>query len=294
MGIVRFHKSIFRVSAAPSDGCRSFAKVKCAIHSLQLAWTVQQVFGVVRGLHKTVNLVTVRADIVLQPYLSSLGIPDTQMPIFIFSGPLAGLVGPPSVAALSSSYINSWGSRKPLVYLGGLGTMLSFMILATARPLADTLCPSAAAETSHVIAGLSIYTLNFSIQPLQLGLRASVIDRFGPHEQFVASLWISCFSTSGSVFITLVALGYSPTFRILSAVVVFILALILCVVAFTDTTKSDPRWLSYGRDAVPVSSRTRISQLFRLRRLPPITGRTCKVQLVSWFAWFLVLNYTSA
>ena len=252
-------------------------------HSLQLAWTVQQVFGV--------------------PYLSSLGISDTQMPMFMLSGPLAGLVGPPVVAALSDTCQSPWGKRKPFIFLGGLGTILSFLLLAAARPLAVTLAysvldqasPNAATTTSHIIAGLSIYALNFSIQPLQLGLRASVVDHFGPHQQPTANLWISRFSALGSIFVALVGLGYSPAFWHLSIVVTSVLALLLGVVALTNTTKAGSQWSDRGKDAGPISLCTHVSRLLRkARHLPPITRRTCRVQLVSWFAWFLVLNYTSA
>ncbi|KAF2136139.1 uncharacterized protein K452DRAFT_215034, partial [Aplosporella prunicola CBS 121167] len=144
---------------------------------LQIAWTVQQVFVV--------------------PYLSSLGVPDTQMPIFVMSGPLAGLVSPPIFAALSDVY---HGERKPFIFLGGLGTIVFFQLLAAAQPLAGLLTHGRSeTATTHIIAGLSIYALNFSILPLQMGLRASVVDHFGPHQQPNASLWISRFSVLGSI-----------------------------------------------------------------------------------------------
>ncbi|RFU72111.1 sucrose transporter [Trichoderma arundinaceum] len=189
---------------------------------LQLAYTVQQVFGI--------------------PYLSSLGVPDTQLPIFVMSGPLAGFVVPPVIAVFSDTIRSPWGKRKPFIFLGGFGIILSFLFLASAQPLAETLAPHASVTVSHIIAGLSIYTLNFAIQPLQLGLRASVIDHFKPNQQVAANLWISRLQSLGSVFVALVGLGYSPAFWDLSIAVVCVLVPLLGIVAFTNNMKPGPQW----------------------------------------------------
>lgn len=241
-----------------------------------------------------------------QPYLSSLGVPNTQMPIFVLSGPLAGLIGPPIVAALSETSYGRRGKRKPFIFIGGAGTIASFLVLAAAESLAvrlncsifGSISSEATRTTSHVIAGLSIYALNFSIQPLSLALRASVVDCFRPHHQPSAMLWVSRFSALGSVFVALAGLGYSPAFWDLSIVVITILAVLLCVVAFTNTARLGPQQdLGRGRDGI-TNQVSLYDHIFRLikkaRHLPPMTRQTCRVQLVSWFAWFLVLHYNSA
>lgn len=241
-----------------------------------------------------------------QPYLSSLGIPNTQMPIFVLSGPLAGLIGPPIIAGLSDKCNGPWGRRKPFIFIGGVGTIISFLVLAGAESLAVRLdcsnlgfASSEGTKTpSHVIAGLSLYALNFSIQPLSLGLRASVVDCFPPHHQPSAMLWVSRFSALGSVFVAVVGLGYSPAFWDLSVVVTSIVALLLCVVALTNTARLEAQqYLGRAKDgwADSVSLHDHVCRLIKkARHLPPMTRQTCRVQLVSWFAWFLVLHYTSA
>jgi hypothetical protein len=52
---------------------------------------------------------------------------------------------------------------------------------------------------------------------------------------------------------------------------------------------------SKGTSDSPMVScqRTASSILGSIRELPPLTRRTCRVQLASWFSWFFVLNYTS-
>jgi hypothetical protein len=146
---------------------------------------------------------------------------------------------------------------------------------------------------THLIAGISIYALNFSIQPLALGLRASVIDQFSPSKQPQANLWISRFSSLGSIFVALFGLGYSPDFRILSIVVSGLIAVMLATVAMTKNTSSLDYEDVLRKQTQTTAYRHFIGLLNRVQHLPPITQWTCQVQLVSWFAWFFVLNYTS-
>ncbi|KAK5996707.1 General alpha-glucoside permease [Cladobotryum mycophilum] len=211
---------------------------------LQLAYTVQQVFGV--------------------PYLSSLGISDTHLPIYVLSGPLMGFLVPPVVAVFSDRIQSPLGKRKPFIFLGGLGTILSFLFLSSAQPIAETLFPFAAKTASHIIAGLSIYALNFSIQPLQLGLRASVVDHFSPQQQPDANLWISRLQSLGAVFVASIGLFWSPAFWDLSVVVTLVLALLMGVVSLTNPTKPGSQWLESEKLALgPISLRAHVFKLFR-------------------------------
>lgn len=227
------------------------------------------------------------------------------MPIFVLSGPLAGLIGPPCVAALSDTDRSLLGKWKPLIFFGGGTTIVSFLLLAAAEPLALSLTyslglssPNAAGVVSRMIAGVSIYSLNLALQPLQLGLRASVVDNFSPEQQPVANLWINRFSALGSAFVTFVALVYSPVFWNLTIVVASILAMLLGIVAFTITGNHTSPRTRHGDAEFPEPKTTlkwHVSQLLKkASKLPPVTRYTCRVQIVSWFAWFLVLHYTSS
>ncbi|KAI1433204.1 hypothetical protein GGR50DRAFT_517823 [Xylaria sp. CBS 124048] len=254
--------------------------------SLQLAWSIQQVFGI--------------------PHLASLSIPDTLIPLLVISGPVAGILVPPIVAALSENIESPLGKRKPFIYAGGCGTILSFIFLGAAKPIAIGLSHAFGGSDSseitvtatRAIAGLSIYALNFSIQPLALGLRASVVDYFGPLQQSDANLWIGRFSSLGSISMALFGLSYSPAFWVLCIAVIALIGIMLVAVAVVAATKDT----DLPNREVPIKKRngsrltTRahvVKILTRARRLPPITRWTCKVQLVSWVAWFFVLNYTS-
>ncbi|ETS75360.1 hypothetical protein PFICI_12304 [Pestalotiopsis fici W106-1] len=257
---------------------RDFLIATLPFFCLQLTWSIQQVFGI--------------------PYLYSLGISDSNVPLFLFAGPLAGLIVPPLVAAVGDSFGSPYGKRKPLIFFGGIGVIFSLLAFASISIIVEQLSYSTAAawsdaKVTHVVAGVSLYMLNFCIQPLSLGLRASIVDYFDPDEQVAVNLWVSCFSVMGSIFVALLALIYSPAFWDLSLVVVALLLAMLIMVAVSQLYRypilgvSEPVQRS-------MSIRSRLSHTLKTARdLPPITRWTCAVQLRSWFAWFLVLHYTS-
>lgn len=233
-----------------------------------------------------------------KPYLYTLGISDSNVPLFLFAGPLAGLIVPPIVAAVGDSFDSPYGKRKPLIFCGGIGVIFSLMAFASTGIIVEQFSYATAGmwsgtKVAHVVAGVSLYMLNFCIQPLSLGLRASIVDYFDPEEQILVNLWVNCSSVMGSIFVALLALAYSPAFWDLSLVVVGLLSAMLVLVAVSQLYR--PSALSSSKQ-VPHSMSIH-SQLARTlktaRNLPPITRWTCSVQLRSWFAWFLLLHYTS-
>ncbi|KAJ0124503.1 hypothetical protein J7T55_005841 [Diaporthe amygdali] len=177
------------------------------LFGVQLAWTIQQVYGL--GLLGHVK-----------PYLSSLGFSATQLPFLILSGPLAGLIAPPVFAILSDTCQSRLGKRKPFIFGGGAAVVLSLLLLARAKELGELLSTSFSAAgvntlLAKTIATISIYCLNFAMQPLYLGIRAWSVDFFLPHQQPVISLWSSRFMSLGSLFVAFVGYGsQKPSFRI--------------------------------------------------------------------------------
>ncbi|KAI0170911.1 hypothetical protein BJ166DRAFT_576267 [Pestalotiopsis sp. NC0098] len=257
---------------------RDFLIAAVPFFCLQLTWSIQQVFGI--------------------PYLYTLGISDSNVPLFLFAGPMAGLIVPPIVAAVGDSFDSPYGKRKPLIFFGGVGVIFSLMAFASTGIIVEQFSYATAGmwsgtKVAHVVAGISLYILNFCIQPLSLGLRASIVDCFDPEEQILVNLWVSCSSVMGSIFVALIALAYSPAFWDLSLVVVGLLSAMLVLVAVSQLYR--PSALSSSEQAPhSMSIRSQLARTLKTaRNLPPITRWTCSVQLRSWFAWFLVLHYTS-
>lgn len=186
-----------------------------------------------------------------------------------------------------------WGKRKPFIAAGGLGCVISVLCLALSRELAGLTSYNAGlSANARNIAAVSIYTLNVSMQPLQLGLRAAIIDHFAPDEQPVANLWISRFSSFGSVLVTTVAYLYDLSFRDICTI--SILALISLLTISLVMTSNNDLILNHSEKTKSFNLKSQFHKLATTwRELPPIAWRVCRAQLLCWFTWFLLLHYTS-
>lgn len=149
-------------------------------------------------------------------------------------------------------------------------------------------------KTTAVVAA---YVLNVSMQPLQINLRASLMDKCPPHQQTVASLWITRYSAFGSVLVTSIAYFASPSFKPLAVSSCFVLGITL-VIHGVETRRQKAAMLAVqgqGRSARPLSlalTASRFRRLFALLfTLPSVTRRVCRTQMFAWFGWFTMLYY---
>lgn len=244
------------------------------------------------------------------------------------AGPLAGMFGQPVFGVLSDHCHSSWGKRKPFIVGGSIVTMVCMPILAWASELSryrvaeprpfghvhprshqtdtDDFNDGVDAVLAKVIAAVSIYILFIAMQAVQVGVRSLPVDQAPPHQQPQASLWGSRMCAFGAVTAGLLGfIGGATSFKFL-AVVSCTLLLIGILTSLRQreghlptspvsmAEKGEPTTAS--PDAHPQS--LTIPSLFyfiltTLRTLPPVTRRTCQTQLFSWFAWFIILQYTS-
>ena len=232
-------------------------------------------------------------DMIIKAYLSSLGFADAHLPLLIAAGPIAGFLVPPLVSVWSDASRSRLGRRKPFIAVGGLGCVGSVLCLALSRELAGlrTVNTDIMANARN-IAAVSICALNISMQPLQLGLRAAIIDHFTPKEQPLANLWISRLSSFGSVFVTAIAYSYDLNFRDICTVSIFVLiVLVATTLIMTPHNYEGYGQLEKGRSFSLTAHLRKLVMTWR--NLPPITWRVCRAQLLCWFTWFLLLHYTS-
>lgn len=205
-------------------------------------------------------------------------------------------------AILSDSCQSRLGKRKPFIFGGGAAVVLSLLLLARARELGElssTFFSSTGVDTllAKSIATISIYCLNFAMQPLYLGIRAWSVDFFLPHQQPVISLWSSRFMSLGSLFVAFVGYGsHKPSFESLAFVSAAVLTavLLLILVAAPPDTRMTPGNDHRALVQMPISWHTHACRLMKkIQDLPPITRHVCRTQLLAWFAWFPILQYSS-
>jgi solute carrier family 45 protein 1/2/4 len=153
---------------------------------------------------------------------------------------------------------------------------------------------AAMAPAAKFIAVFAAYTLNIAMQPLNISLRALLMDICPPRQQATASLWIMRLSATGSVLVTSIAFFSSPSFKLLSVVCCTALFLLLALhtleARYYYSTEERQSWkLEKGTIRSYVS---RVRQLgIKATHMPNITHRVCRTQLFSWFGWFPALFY---
>ncbi|GME62695.1 hypothetical protein GTA08_BOTSDO02855 [Neofusicoccum parvum] len=275
---------------------------------MQLVWTILQIFGT--------------------PYLKTLGFSESETAMVWLAGPLAGMFGQPVFGVLSDHCRSAWGKRKPFIVGGSIVTMICMPVLAWAAELSryrvaaprpfGHLHPRSHdaheaeiedgvdAVLAKVIAAISIYILFIAMQAVQVGVRSLPVDQAPPHQQAQASLWGSRMCAIGAVTAGLLGfIGDSTSFKFLAVVscTLLLAGILISMRVREGSAPSSPASLAEKGETTTApaddhAAPLTILSLFgfiltTLKTLPPVTRRTCQTQLFSWFAWFIILQYTS-
>ncbi|KAK6222440.1 sucrose transport protein [Colletotrichum tabaci] len=225
----------------------------------------------------------------LIPYLTSeLGFTVSQVSLVLLAGPLSGLTAAPVMGVLSDRS----GRRLGLFTTGCIAMAACQIVLAWSRELVGG-DPAAARWLSAVAVYLGCISARASI----VGHRAMAIDNIPPRQQPVFNLVSGLMSASGAI--TTLAVGLvKPSFRAIAA----ICAVSITLSIFPLWAVHKPRG-AHRRPAVRAES-NRFGALSAVlsvpraawdaaRHLPPRIRRTCKIQVLSQYAWFPVSHYLS-
>ncbi|EKD20507.1 uncharacterized protein L3040_004205 [Drepanopeziza brunnea f. sp. 'multigermtubi'] len=261
-----------------------------SIGGLQLAWAVELSNGT--------------------PYLLSLGLSKSLMALVWIAGPLSGALVQPYVGILSDNCRSSWGKRTPFMVFGGLATILSLLCLAWVREIVGGFLGIFGASeesegvkiTTIVIAVGFVYILDFSINTVQAGIRAFILDCCPSHQQESANSMASRVVGVGNI-IGYVA-GYvdlpkymwffgNTQFQIL-CVIASISLFSTVAISILTIKERDPR-LEVAKPKGKGGLVAFFKTIFKsIRRLPPLTRQVCEVQFFAWIGFFPQLFYSSS
>ncbi|KAI7493918.1 hypothetical protein KC357_g917 [Hortaea werneckii] len=258
-----------------------------AIGGLQIAWSVELSNG--------------------SPYLLGLGISKSLLAFVWIAGPLSGTLVQPYVGLKSDRCRSKWGKRRPFMVAGAIATVLSLMGLAWARELIGSIgalfgIPPESESTQLacvVFAILMIYVLDFSINCIQAGTRAYIVDNAPTHQQDSANAWASRMSGVGNIIGYL--FGYvdlpkyfwffgDTQFKILCVIASLAMFATLSV-TFGVIGERDPR-----PEGDPGKEEGGLLNFFKglwrsILKLPPQIRAVCLVQFCAWIGWFPFLFY---
>lgn len=212
------------------------------------------------------------------------------------------------MGALSDRCRISWGRRRPFIVGGAIGTILSLVFLAWLQEIMKALTRYSYGDADEnnfgtvviVLAIIGVYLLNISIQPLQMGLRAAIIENCPKSQQEQASSWASRLTGVGNI------VGYLAGIADLSKILPFysltqfqglcLVASVALAIGVSMTciaiTEQNPEHILVTTETLRLSSYFR--QLKRTyRAMPWRVRRVCKIQFCAWLGWFPVLFYST-
>ncbi|KAG4427781.1 hypothetical protein IFR05_016735 [Cadophora sp. M221] len=261
-----------------------------SIGGLQLAWAVELSNGT--------------------PYLLALGLSKSLVAVVWIAGPLSGALVQPYVGMLSDDCRSSWGKRTPFMVFGGLATIVALLALAWVREIVGGILGLFGADresegvkiTIVVFAVGFVYILDFSINTVQAGIRAFILDCCPSHQQETANSMASRLVGVGNI-IGYVA-GYidlpkymsffgNTQFKILCVIASLSLSSTVAISVLTIQER-DPR-LEAARPKGKSGLIAFFMTVFKsIRRLPPLTRQVCEVQFFAWIGFFPQLFYSSS
>ncbi|TQN63947.1 General alpha-glucoside permease, partial [Colletotrichum shisoi] len=249
-----------------------------------------------------------------QPYLSSLGMSPSSISLTWALGPIFGAFAQPIIGQLSDELHHPLGRRKPVMIAGALTTVISTLLMACAPELTAPFTghPPAADPPwqPRALAVACLVVVLLALTAYSVGVRAIVVDACPPSQQSVAAafsmrwnvLGSAVLSTAGFVSTTITTTKQSSetdpivAFRTLACVAAICSAATVGLVCWFVPRDATPplRQSGSGSGIGRVCAMCLPGELARRwRRLPPLTGTVCGVQLVAWFGWFPVLYYMS-
>lgn len=206
------------------------------------------------------------------------------------AGPLAGTFIQPAVGII----VDKYSRRKLIVATGLIGLSLSLLGLGWA--------PDLAGKRSGLAKGLVIlfiFTLNFAVQPVQLGLRVLIIEHCYPEQQAMASAWAARMTGIGNILAQLIGSmdttklrAFMTASQFKNLCVLTAISLILTVLALMVFVKADR--VPEDKFEKPNHQRNTLEGLRKMmRNLSPEVISVWKVQFFSWIGWFPFLYYAT-
>ncbi|AEO54162.1 hypothetical protein MYCTH_2296395 [Thermothelomyces thermophilus ATCC 42464] len=238
------------------------------------------------------------------PYLLSLGLSKGQTSLVWVAGPLSGLIVQPIIGVIADESTSRWGRRRPIIAVGSVVVALSLLALGFTKEIVGSLVtdPTTARALTIMLAVLSLYCVDFSINAVMSCARSLVVDTLPIHKQQAGAAWSSRMNSLGHIIgyamgaLDLVQI-FGPTLgdtqfkqlTIIAALGMLLTSSITCW-AVTErvlvSVRRDPR-RAQGRFKV-------VRQIYStLLTLPPRIRGICNAVFWSWIGWFPFIIYSS-
>ncbi|KAK3301144.1 uncharacterized protein B0H64DRAFT_32119 [Chaetomium fimeti] len=238
------------------------------------------------------------------PYLLSLGLSKGQTSLVWVAGPLSGLIVQPIIGVVADESTSKWGRRRPIIAVGSVIVALSLLALGFTKELVASFIPDP--ETARLLtimmAVLSLYVVDFSLNAVMSCARSLLVDTLPIHKQQTGAAWSSRMNSLGHVIgYAMGALDLVQIFgprlgdtqfkqlTVIAALGMLLTSGITCWAVserILVSVRHDPR-RAQGRFKV-------VRQIYStVLTLPPRIRGICNAVFWSWIGWFPFIIYSS-
>ncbi|KAL9085896.1 MAG: hypothetical protein Q9165_007379 [Trypethelium subeluteriae] len=242
-------------------------------------------------------------------YLFFLSITPSQSSLIWAIAPLCGAIIQPLIGSVSDTSRSRFGRRRPFILGGAVGVIISLSALAWVGAIMHGLASLLGRSESESLriaiqAGtiICVTMLNLSMQPLQLGLRALIVDACPADQQSSASAWAGRFTGIANI------LGYILGSLPLGAIThdnearrfrVLTLSSVAALVGTVATTcyfirEDDGRDMVYEPQDGMLILRFARNMRNGWSSMTVRARRVCCVQFFAWMGWFGFLFYSTS
>ncbi|KAJ7172933.1 MFS general substrate transporter [Mycena crocata] len=237
------------------------------------------------------------------PYLLSLGLSTSHVALVFLAGPLSGLLVQPLVGALADTNTSRWGRRRPYILGGCIICVCGMLLLGYTRAVAGVFTTHGSVAhnvLTVVLAVLSIFIIDFSINAVQAVDRALLVDTLPPSKQAAGNASAAVMLGFGSVvgfFIGNLPLTTLLPFlhaeSELQALSVLVSIVLLASHGLTAALVRERVLLeNVGAPRLSLAHELRVIWT-NARTLPRVIRQICVIQFFAWLGWFPVLFYTT-
>ncbi|KAK4168718.1 major facilitator superfamily domain-containing protein [Cladorrhinum sp. PSN259] len=238
------------------------------------------------------------------PYLLSLGLSKGQTSLVWVAGPLSGLIVQPIIGVVADESTSKWGRRRPIIVIGSIIVALSLLTLGFTKEIVASFIADkeTARALTIMLAVLSLYSVDFSINAVMSCARSLVVDTLPLQKQQTGAAWGSRMGSLGHIIgyamgaVDLVQI-FGPTLgdtqfkqlTVIAALGMLGTAAITCWAVTERVLVSVRHDLRRGQGLLNVVRKIWST----LQTLPPRIQGICNAVFWSWLGWFPFIVYSS-
>ena len=224
------------------------------------------------------------------------------------AAPLCGVFVQPIVGLYSDRCRSSWGKRRPFILAGTILAVVSILSLAWIEDLVSFFANKLGSQDENLqsqwalaCATILVYALGIAIQPIQMGVRVSIVENFSLNLQPKANAWATYSAGVGNIIgyisgsfslqgdLRGLRLSHFQGLSLIASGAISITVAVGCCFAFGKGSSAETPPSVGHKSAIAA-----LKQIIGTYKSMPVrVRRVCHVQFFAWMGWFPFLYYAT-